>query len=344
MQSHVLQRTSPAVLVLALLPSLPAFSTAADRVTFLGGKEGKQTLTRTGTVEDYTGRELVITTAAGKRETITGEKVLKVETSSTKEEQSGDALKREGKLDEATQAYRQAKQAEPRAWVVRRIMARLVGCYDLQGDVDSAGDEFLDMLARDPDSPDFAAIPLAWRTSERTKANQSSTWLAASEPAAKLLGASWLLLGDQQAQAVKTLQSLSKDRDPRIANLAQAQLWRAALSRASSDDVRSWREEIERMPARLRSGPLLVVGDGLMRTGQTEDALLAWLAVPLVHSERETLCGQGFLAAAQAMEQPVRPGDANRLYRELADKYPSFARMRGLNQGETRNAEGETRK
>jgi tetratricopeptide (TPR) repeat protein len=291
-------------------------SRAEDAIVFAGGKGGKERVRRTGTINDYSGAGLVITTASGRQETIPAEKVLEIQATSTKEETSGDALKAAGKLDEALEAYRQAKRSEPRRWVVRRIMSKLVNGYELAGQIDAAGDEFLALIASDEETPYFSAIPLAWRTSAMPP-TKAQAWQAASEPAAQLLGASWLLSGADRAKASSTLKTLSSDLDPRIAHLASAQLWRMSLVTASSNEIARWQQQIERMPPQLRAGPLLVLGDGMARTGKSDDALLAWLQVPLVYPQRETLSAEGYRSAAKALEKAGRADDAARVQREI---------------------------
>jgi hypothetical protein len=73
-------------------------SRAEDAVVFLGGKGGKENVRRTGTINDYSGAGLVITTSSGRQETIPAEKVLEIQSTSSKEEASGDALKAGSKL------------------------------------------------------------------------------------------------------------------------------------------------------------------------------------------------------------------------------------------------------
>jgi tetratricopeptide (TPR) repeat protein len=304
---------------------LPLTAWAEDVVVFRGGKEAKQTLRRTGTIEDYSGAGLVLKTSAGREETIPIERIIEIQSPRSEEETKGDALARAGKLPEAIDAYRAAQRSESRRWVVRRIMARLVSCYEQQGQIDSAGEGFLALLASDAETPYFSAIPLAWRTSAATP-TQAKAWLGQTkEPAAVLLGASWLLSGADRPRAIDALTALSTDLDPRIAQLATAQLWRTKLVTASPDEIDRWQAQLEKLPGELRAGPLLVIGDGLLRHNRSEDALLAYLQVPLVYNSRETLSCEGLFSAARIMDKLKRTGDAARLYRELQIKHPSFA-------------------
>lgn len=304
---------------------LPLTAWAEDVVVFRGGKEAKQTLRRTGTIEDYSGAGLIIKTSAGREETIPVERVIEIQTPTSAEETKGDALSRAGKLLEAIDAYRAAKRSESRRWVVRRIMARLVSCYERQGQVDLAGDEFLALLAGDAETPYYAAIPLAWRASAATP-TQAKAWLGQTkEPTAVLLGASWLLAGADRQRAINALTALTTDLDPRIARLATAQLWRTKQVTASSDEIDRWQAQLEKLPGDLRAGPLLVIGDGLLRHNRSEDAGLAYLQVPLVYHSRELLAADGLLSAARVLEKLKRTDDAARLYRELQVKHPWFA-------------------
>ena len=315
--------------------SCPVLSRGDDVVTYLGGKGGKQTIRRTGQIEEYDGQGLVLVTPQGRKETIPLEKLVDFQTTSSPEELSGDQLRSAGQLVEAVETYKKARRAEPRKWVGRRIATRLIDCYDGLGQIDQAGEEFLAIVAVDAETPHFGSIPLAWRTPSLSGSGlagptttRATKWLAATDqPTAALLGASWLLGGAERAKAIKVLKSLSSDLDPRIAHLATAQLWRTTLVTSTAADAEKWQQQINRMPAELRAGPLLVHGDLLARIDRAEDALLAYLQVPLVYHDRQTLSGEGLLSAASVLEKLKRNDDAQRLYRELLAKYPAFAKQ-----------------
>jgi tetratricopeptide (TPR) repeat protein len=305
-----------------------ATATADDVVTFLA-KDGKQTLKRKGTIDDYTGEGVVLTSAQGRQETIPLDRLLSIQTAATDEETQGDALRRKGDLAGAIEAYKKARTGESRKWGQRRIAAKLVDAYDAAGKIDSAVEEFLPLIAADDQSPHFAMIPLAWRSAsdEGVVATKAERWMSDSkQPAAVLIGASWLLVGPQRQKAITALKSISTDLDPRIAHLASAQLWRTLLVTAQEADVARWQAQIARIPAELRAGPQLVLGDALLRLGRTDEALLAYLEGPLCGSPRESLAGTALLAAARAMEKEKRSDEAQRLLEKIRDDYPAFAR------------------
>jgi tetratricopeptide (TPR) repeat protein len=309
-----------------LLASVAVANAEDDVVTYLGGKAGKQIIRRTGKIEDYTGAGLVLVSAQGRKETIPLDKLVDFQTTATEEETAGDKLLREGKLKEAIEAYQKAKQAESRKWVTRRIAAQLVKCFDLSGEIDKAGDQFLSIVAADAETPYFGLIPLAWRTPQNAIVPTKATkWLAASDqPVAALIGASWLLSGAERTKALAALKSLSSDLDPRIAHLASAQLWRTSLVTATAADLQKWQAQVDRMPAAIKAGPLLVLGDLLARMERNDDALLAWLEPPLVFNERPSLAAAGLQSAAKLLEKLGRSDDAERLTREIEAKYPAL--------------------
>jgi tetratricopeptide (TPR) repeat protein len=300
-----------------------------DTVAYVGGKENKQTIRRSGTIEDYSGEGLVLITTQGRKETIPLEKLIEFHTTGTEEEQLGDKLKNQGKPKEAIAAYQKAKRTESRRWVLRRISHSLVDCLDATGQIDQAGSEFLLILGSDSETPYFGSIPLAWRNPslDAPPVTQAGKWLAnTSQPAAALLGASWLLSGPERAKAITVLKTLTSDLDPRIAHLAAAELWRTSLVTASPADAQKWQQQIERMPNELRAGPLLVLGDLHARLDQADEALLAYLQIPLVNGQRQILAAEGLTSAAKLLEKLKRPDDASRLYREREAKYPALAK------------------
>lgn len=308
---------------------------ADDTVTYLGGKGGKETIRRTGRIEDYSGAGLVLVTTQGRKETIALEKLVDFQTAATAEEQSGDKLKIAGNVAEAIEAYKKAKRAESRQWVIRRISRSLIDCYDNAGQIDQAGDEFLAILTADAETPYFGSIPLAWRSSalEGPAVTRAAKWLVANEPAVELLGASWSLAGAERAKALAKLNTLSNDLDPRVGHLAAAQLWRASLVTATTAEAQKWQRQIERMPAELRPGPLLLLGDCNARNDRSDEALLAYLQVPLMYDDRQVLSGEGLVSAAKLLEKLKRPADAGRLYREVEAKYPAFANRNNVPTG-----------
>src|SRR5205823_5518275 len=188
--------------------------------------------------------------ALGTEETTPAARVVEIQTRWTATHEAGRAARSEGRFDDAIAALRQAKRDESRPWAVRQIMADLVGCYLDAGRIDSAGDEFLGILASDPATRHFDVIPLAWRgiAIDSPVESRASAWLAArNSPPAMLLGASWLL-ATRRAEAAAMLEQIASSSDRRLADLATIQLWRTKLVTATSADARHWQTQLEKMP------------------------------------------------------------------------------------------------
>ncbi|MGI8978912.1 MAG: tetratricopeptide repeat protein [Pirellulaceae bacterium] len=302
---------------------------AEDSVTVLTGKDAKTRTNRTGEVVDFTGESLQLKSSSGRIENIPAARVVEIRTQWTPAHERGDALRGEGKLEEAINAYKQAKRDEPRAWARRKIMAELVVCYAEVGRFDVAGDEWLAIVSSDPLTTHYNVVPVAWRSLPPDAALEprALAWLHSKAPAAQVLGASWLLTGPQRSAAMTALDGLagSKTVDVRIRSLAQIQLWRTKLVSAKREDVQRWQSAIEQMPAEVRAGGYFVVGDALARLNQSEDAALAYLHIPLVYNQQRAMAADALIATAKEHEKLERGEQAAGLYREVLSGYSRTA-------------------
>jgi tetratricopeptide (TPR) repeat protein len=293
-------------------------SAVAEDFVTVRSKDGQRISRRAGTIDDLTGEKLTLVSANGQTESIPFDRVVEISTEWSIPHRNGDALRKEGKLDQAVSAYRQAKRVESRPWGVRQIQAHLVECLFARGDVEDAGDEFLAMMGSDPQSPYFAAIPLAWRNSAGDGGIEvrARAWLNQKSTVATLLGASWLLGADRKAASAK-LEALAKDLDPRVAKLAEAQLWRANRPTAKATDVRRWKATLGDMPDALRPGPSLIVGEVQLRLGEVDDALALFWEPAILHPEQLALSAEGLFLAARGAHQAGRETEAKAALTEL---------------------------
>jgi tetratricopeptide (TPR) repeat protein len=203
--------------------------------------------------------------------------------------------------------------------VRRRITAQIVWCEQACGQPVAAGEEFLILVRSDPETPYFACIPLAWLPAQPSPELEQAArgWLGRNElPAATLLGASHLM-STARPQALDCLKQLATSSDSRIAQLAIAQSWRAAVVTAGEDEVAGWERAIERMPEGLRAGPYYVLGSALLRQQRWERAALALMRVPILYPVDQSLAARCLLDAGSALERLGRPQQAVGLYREL---------------------------
>jgi tetratricopeptide (TPR) repeat protein len=302
---------------------------AEDTVTILTGKDAKTRTNRTGEIVEYTGESLQLKSSSGRVETIPTPRIVDIRTKWTLTHERGDSLRAEGNLEEAISVYKQAKRDESRTWARRKIMAELVACYAELGRFDFAGDEWLAIVSSDPLTMHYEVIPVAWHFLPPNAALESRAagWLNRKEPAAQVLGASWLLTGPQRSAATMALEALltNKAVDPRIRSLAQIQLWRIRLVSAKLDEVQRWQSAIEQMPSEIRASGYFVVGEALSRLEQPDGSALAYLRVPLVHHQQRVMAADALLAAATQHKKLGRDEQAVGLYREVLSGYSRTA-------------------
>lgn len=295
---------------------------AADEVTVATGRGGQATFS--GRIVDYTGEQLVLELADGRKQEIPSQQVLQVETQLTAAQDEAGARFASGDYAAALALYKQALNDEPRRWMRRRILADMVWCYRDLEQWGPAGEAFLLLVQSDPHTPHFAAVPLAWIAAEPSLALEQSArkWLDNERSSvAVLLGASHLLPTSARAQAVDALNRLTLNEDKRIARLAQFQLWRMEVPSVDPKQLDRWEEGIRQLPESLRAGPYFVLGSGRSRCSQWEDAALSLLRVPLVYSEHRKLAARALTDAGRALEELGWRRQAAELYREVVRDY-----------------------
>jgi tetratricopeptide (TPR) repeat protein len=307
----------PAVLLLV-------HSIAADDVVILetGGRPGAARAT--GEIVEYTGQRLVLRHPGGREEVIESSRVVDVQTTWTKQHQLADSLFAAARFDEALTAYRQALADEPRGWAQRRILARTIWCLRYEDRVEPAIDLYLSLYRQDPSALYFDAIPLPWltRAAPADVERRSRELLESSgSPVGTLIGASWLL-PTYRTRSHDALRGLLSAEDPRVAFLAEAQLWRSQSAAATPGDVARWQDRLERMPREIQAGPTCLVAQVLARLSRTDEAALAFLRVPILHPLHRDLASHSLLEAARQLEKMNDPEGAARLYREVVDAYP----------------------
>ncbi|HMC10776.1 MAG TPA: hypothetical protein VKH44_05780 [Pirellulaceae bacterium] len=304
-----------------------SFAWSQDIVISSTASDPAARIKKLGTILDFTGTDLKLRSTLGTEETVPAARVVQFQTRWTPAHEAGRVARIEGRLDDAIAALRQAKRDEPRAWAVRQIMSDLTGCYLEAGRIDSAGDEFLGILASDPATRHFDVAPVAWRgiALSPTVETRAGAWLAArSMPAAALLGASWLL-ATRRGEAVPALEEISRSTDPRLAGLAAIQLWRTKVVAATADDVRRWQTQLEKMPPDIQATGSYVLGDVLARQEQPEAASLAYLKVPILFHQQRPMAADALLAAGKQLEKMSQNRQAAEVYRELVRDFPHLA-------------------
>ncbi|HYW80656.1 MAG TPA: tetratricopeptide repeat protein [Thermoguttaceae bacterium] len=320
MKTRTLGRNPVALLGLIALAAATDLA-AQDTVTLSTGTGGQSKLT--GRILDYTGSELRFEHASGRQQSYPAGQVLDITTSYGRDHTEADALASKGQFNQALALYAEARKADPRPWVRRRITAGIVRCYEALGQADRAGEEFLLLVQSDPQTLDFDCIPLTWMTRQPSAAMEQTAhgWFRREEPAAILLGASHLLAGPSREAALMKLGRLTSSADRRIALLATAQTWRTALITATDEQIDGWERTIEQMPESIASGPYYVLGLARARQQQWQRAALALMRVPILYPQNRPLAARALLDAGQALKQLDRIPQSVRLYGEVIRSY-----------------------
>lgn len=295
-------------------------------IVYLSSASNPRSSTRlAGKVLEYTGSELVLELPGGRQRKFPAARVRDIESEWTEPHSQGNALFAKGQHCEAIGKYQAAVRAEPRRWVQRMILARLIECYAELNQLAQAGELFLTLFNDDPATPYFHVIPLSWLPAEPNPQLElkAREWMARHDAPAVLLAASHLLPGPLRQAALERLEPVAKDPDPRIASLAQAQLWRGAAATASQEQLAAWKKNLEEFPEDLRAGPYLALGRIAAQRGDPVQAALLLLHVPILYPQQRSLAAEGLLAAAQSLEKTGPADLAPTLYRELAAHYSS---------------------
>lgn len=315
------------------LLAVARFASAQDRVVIETGADNK-TRALAGAIEDFNGKELRMKLTTGQALAVPAARVKQVTPQISETHQKAAQLAQQHNFAKAIEAFREANSAESRPWMKRRILADVVTCYEALGQVDRAGDAFVLVMKSGEHWQYLERIPLNWSGGlvDATTEQRAKAWLGMSDlPPAKLLGASYALSGPDRAQAVEALRTLSTFEDPRIAHLAEAQLWRANITTVGPQELKAWEVQIERMPTEIRSGPYLVLAKGWLqqdarRLGPSDDiyrrAAWAFLKPPVLYPERPAHALLGLSGAAEPLAKLTWSDEAARVLEEMVDRFP----------------------
>lgn len=277
-----------------------------------------------GQIVDYTGNELRIMAASGIERRYPPDQVLEIRGSWLPEQEQADALRRKGEYQAAALRYQEALRKDERRWVRRKIVADMVECFRESDQVQQAGEYFLLLIRDDPQTPYFSVIPLRWLPGEVAADVEAKarSWLAREDlPAARLLGASYLLAGAHAADARRQLELLTRASDRRIGDLAEAQSWRERLTTADVVQLETWAAQLERFPAALRAGPYFALGRALAYAKQPERAALDLMRIPILYPDQRRLSAEALWLSCESLLELGRKTEAIRLMTELARDY-----------------------
>ncbi len=297
--------------------------TAADVVFVRNSKSGQPPVQRQGEIVELLGNQLQFRGPSAAVETIPLEQITDWRTTWPATKEQADALFNEKKFAEAAATYSRAREEEPRTWARRQIMAQLIESHGATGNVVAAAEEFLILVASDPETAAWELAPLAWRsTDDANLLTRAQQWIRdVRNPPKQLLGASWLLAGPQRAEAITALNTLASGTNKRLARLATIQLWRTRIVTSPADEPARWLAGLERLPVEVRSLGYYFVAEGFARHNQPEQAALNYLRIPILHPRQQALAADALLAAAAQLEKLGKREQAASLYREVLTDY-----------------------
>ncbi len=284
-----------------------------------------ETLERRGVIHSWRGPELEMETSGTNRR-IANEDIVEVRTMWPTVWTGAEQSINERQFAAVVEPLNAALAEETRAWAQTILRDKLVRIYDLLGQPESAAEQFLLIIAEDPETRFFPSIPLAWQTASVSPRMEqaSQKWMATNIPTLRLLGASWLLGTPNRNDAIRVLTELSQDIDPKIAHIASGQLWRTEWISIDAPTLVRWEQQIERMPSKLQAGPLIQLAAAQDRLDQRDQAIISLLKNPILHPENLSQSRASLVMAAGLLSKQDKEQDASRIRAELAADFPGL--------------------
>lgn len=299
---------------------------AVDVVLIRNSKPGQPAVQRQGEIVDLAGNQLMFRGPSGQIEMIPLEQITEWRTPWSTTKDQADTLYLEKKYAEAVTFYQRAREEEQRVWARRQIIMRLIECHSATGNTAAAAEEFLILVASDPETTAWEIAPLAWRAVDDANAlARAAQWIRDTRnPSKQLFGASWLLAGPQRNEAITVLQALAGGTNKRIATLAVIQLWRTRIITSPPEEPASWLAGLERLPVETRPLGYYCVGEAFAKHNQPQKAALAYLRIPILYPRTRPLAADALLAAAAQLEKMQQREQAAALYREVLSDYAAL--------------------
>jgi tetratricopeptide (TPR) repeat protein len=279
-----------------------------------------QTLNRRGTIVEWKGMSLILH-ANGRDREIANDEIVEVRTPWSEDYVAGVAEFSQGKTQEAVAKFQTALNSESRPWAKRIIRSHLVDAFQMLEQPVAAIEQFIQIIQEDPQTRFLHLAPLPWTGSSKALTPQAQQWIESTDPVLQLVGASWMLGGPQREQAIKVLESLTRDIDARVKNIAIAQLWRTRTD-VNAKQTEVWHGIIENMPRALRAGPYFVLADAQARSGQVELAEINLMRIPILYADQKALSAAALYRAASLLHNSGKTEKAQAVLNELVTHYP----------------------
>lgn len=269
-----------------------------------------------GRVRQFDEQYLILVSEGGQSTRVDSNRVHQIEIDWQNESAANAMdLVRQRRYKEAVSAIDAARKLGIPLWRQRFLIAALVQSADALGSSRTAGTLFLNLADSSPPPMLYADMPLCWtaREPERLLAEQAAKWMNDSRETARLLGASWLLLGEQGPAAQDVIQELLSADNQVIAELAVVQSWRSVPPPRTMGELSKWLEFRDSLLRPLQIGPTEFLADRLMRIGEVDLAIGQLLRIATVHGDRYHRAAIALKTASKLLEREGRVEEAKRL-------------------------------
>ena len=278
------------------------------------------TAKRKGTIVEWKGLSLTILSNGTQRE-IDNETIVQVQTAWGEDYIAGVNAIETGDFRTAISKLQAALSSEPREWAKQIIRSKLVETLAALEQHGAAAEQFLLILSNDPNTRFIHLAPLPWAGAGTALNQPAQKWMQSNNPTVQLLGASWLLVGAGRQKAISTLDGLARDIDPNVQNLAIAQLWRSRTN-TNAKQTAVWQTIVDEMPRSLRAGPQLVLADAQAKTGQSDQALVNLMRIPILYPEQKSLAAAALYNAGKLLRASGKTTQSQTVFNELKTRYP----------------------
>ncbi len=273
-----------------------------------------------GVILEWDAKNIVLVRENGTAQTsIPGDTVIRIEPSWANE--LGNTLHTCFGNHEFEQVLAQGKKTLesglPR-WQQRIVIAEMIDAAMAIGKTQIATRLFATLAKENPPQLLMASIPIPW-SDDQTLAGgmlakiqiDAKAWRTDPSELVQLMGASWLISGNDRRLAIETLESLTKSKQPVVSAYAKAQLWRTVPpAEMLSDRYPQWISERDRCLLPVQAGPTLLLAERLQQAGQSALAVPEWLRIATLHADRYHLANKSIEHAAQALRGLGRVDEA----------------------------------
>lgn len=228
----------------------------------------------------------------------------------------------------AIEYFDKALRKENRRWARNELLASISRTCISIGRYDDAIDRIERIVEDDPRTRHVSLLPLVWDSTlpEQQRATFIENDLSATSEIRRLIACSAGLGRLENPSGIESsLNALRRrSKHPRLAELAEAQLWRMYIVDAKRDipNLQHRREMIQQMPVEARAGPLYVLGQLQERKHEYDEAAISFLWGPLVKSADRALAEASMRHAAACLDQSSRIVEAATVRSELSRRFP----------------------